>query len=120
MPNYKESALQIAQVLEDGKGEDVCVIDVSKLNSWTDYFVICTVTSDAHSDGLFRQVKEYVQNSELEIFQPHQKKDDGKEWNLIDLGAIVVHLMSKQARYFYDLEKLWHGGDFLKGCAEKW
>ena len=36
----KEKALEIAALMEDGKGQDVTVIDVSKLNSWTDYFVI--------------------------------------------------------------------------------
>ena len=41
----KDKALEIAQLIEDGKATDVVVIDVSKLNSWTDYFVIATVTS---------------------------------------------------------------------------
>ena len=48
----KEKALEIAALMEDGKGQDVTVIDVSKLNSWTDYFVITTVTSSAHYSGL--------------------------------------------------------------------
>ena len=38
---------------------------------------------------------------------------DGDEWNLIDLGNIVVHLMSSQARAYYDLEKLWHNGKII-------
>ena len=42
MKSEKEKALEIAQLMEDGKGKDVTVIDVSQLNSWTDYFVIVT------------------------------------------------------------------------------
>ena len=44
----KEMALEIAKLMEDGKGTDVCVLDVSELNSWTDYFVIATVSSGPH------------------------------------------------------------------------
>ena len=52
----QEKALEIAQLMKDGKGQDVTVLDVSELNSWTDYFVIVTVTSSAHWQGLYRQV----------------------------------------------------------------
>ena len=44
----EQKALEIAALMEDGKGNDVTVIDVSGLNSWTDYFVIVTVNSSAH------------------------------------------------------------------------
>ena len=56
----KDKALEIAQLIEDGKATDVVVIDVSKLNSWTDYFVISTITSSAHWQGLYKQVKEDI------------------------------------------------------------
>ena len=55
----EQKALELAQLLEDGKGQDVSVLDISKLNSWTDYFVIVTVTSSAHAEGMYRYVKEY-------------------------------------------------------------
>ena len=45
MKSTEQKALEIARLLEDGKGRDVKVLDVSELNSWTDYFVIATVTS---------------------------------------------------------------------------
>ena len=109
-----EKALEIAQLLEDGKGQNVVVLDVSELNSWTDYFVIATISSSAHWQGLFRQVKDYAKENELEIHKTAQKSSQGDEWNLIDLGSIVVHLMSRDAREFYELERLWHAGKQLR------
>ena len=110
MKTMEEKAREIAQLMEDGKGNDVTLLDISGLNSWTDYFVIVTVTSSAHWQGLYKQIKEYIKENDLEIHVTNRKSPDGDDWNLIDLGAIVVHLMSESARSFYDLEKLWHAG----------
>lgn len=123
MKTIKEKALEIAQLMEDYKGEDVTVIDVSQLNSWTDYFIIVTINSSTHWKGLYKYVKDYVKADDvLEIHVPNRKTPDGDDWNLIDIGPIVVHLMSKEAREFYDLEKLWHGGEVLRQikCCCRW
>ncbi|MDE5899613.1 MAG: ribosome silencing factor [Treponemataceae bacterium] len=114
--SLEQKAADIAAILEEGKGRDVVVLDVSQLNSWTDYFVIATVTSSAHWQGLYRQVQEYAQDAGLEIHKTNRRSPSGDDWNLIDLGPIVVHLMSESARSFYDLEKLWHSGRLLERC----
>ena len=113
MKTTEEKAREIAKLMEDGKGKDVTLLDISGLNSWTDYFVIVTVNSSAHWQGLYKQVKEYIKANDLEIHLTNKKSPDGDDWNLIDLGAIVIHLMSEQARQFYDLEKLWHNGKII-------
>ena len=110
MKSTEQKAIELAALLEDGKGNDVVLIDVSGLNSWTDYFVIATVSSSAHWQGLYKQVKEYIKENDLEIHLTNRKSPDGDDWNLIDLGPVVIHLMSQQARDFYELEKLWHAG----------
>ena len=110
----KQKALELAQLLEDGKGQDVSVLDISKLNSWTDYFVIVTVTSGAQAEGLYKYVKDYNKENGLEFHQTGHKSPQGNEWILLDLGAIVIHLMTKEARDFYELEKLWHAGTKLR------
>ena len=110
MKTMEEKAKEIAKLMEDGKGIDVTLLDISGLNSWTDYFVIVTVTSSTHWQGLYKDIKEYIKDNDLEIHVTNRKSPDGDDWNLIDLGSIVVHLMSESARTFYDLEKLWHAG----------
>ncbi|MCQ2610500.1 MAG: ribosome silencing factor [Treponema sp.] len=113
MKTNLDKAKEIARLVCDGKGDDTVLLDISELNSWTDYFVITTVTSSAHWQGLYRQVKDYIKENDLEIHLTSKKSPDGDDWNLIDLGVIVVHLMSKPARDFYDLEKLWHAGKVI-------
>ena len=113
MKTMEEKAIEIAKLMEDGKGIDVTLLDISGLNSWTDYFVIVTVTSSTHWQGLYKQIKEYIKDNDLEIHVTNRKSPDGDDWNLIDLGSIVVHLMSESARSFYDLEKLWHAGKII-------
>ena len=114
MKTMEEKAIEIAKLMEDGKGNDVTLLDISGLNSWTDYFVIVTVNSSAHWQGLYKQIKEYIKENDLEIHLTNKRSPDGDDWNLIDLGPIVVHLMSEQARQFYDLEKLWHSGRVIE------
>ena len=121
MKTTEQKAIEIAKLMEDGKGKNVSLIDITGLNSWTDYFVIVTVNSSAHWQGLYKDVKDYIKDNDLEIHLTNRKSSDGDDWNLIDLGNIVIHLMSDAARQFYDLEKLWHAGrviDFNNPDAE--
>ncbi|MBE6351420.1 MAG: ribosome silencing factor [Treponema bryantii] len=113
MKTLEQKAIEIAKLMEDGKGKDVKLINIRELNSWADYFIIVTVTSSTHWQGLAKQIKEYIKDNDLEIHLTNKKSPDGDDWNLIDIGPIVVHLMSDAAREFYDLEKLWHAGTFI-------
>lgn len=111
MKTIREKALEIAKLMEDSKGVDVVALDVENLNSWTDIFIIVTVNSSAHWKGLQKSALEYAKENDLQVHLTHRKMSDGDDWNLIDLGPIVIHLMSAEARNFYELEKLWHAGE---------
>lgn len=106
----ENNAKEIAHLIQDGKGESVAVLDISRLSSTADCFVIATTSSPTHCQGLRRQVEEYAQKSGLAFHETRHKTPDGDEWSLVDLGNIIVHLMSKDARAFYDLETLWKAG----------
>jgi iojap-like ribosome-associated protein len=109
----REAAIRLGNLLKEHKGGDVCVLDISGRNSWADYFVIATVTSSAHSRGLQKHIYEALKEFGLELRPTKRKLPDGDEWLLIDLGNIIVHLMTTTARNFYDLEKLWFGAPDL-------
>lgn len=111
----RDAAIALGKLVAEHKGINVMVLDVSGKNSWADYFVIATVTSSAHSRGLQNHVAEALPELGLAVRPTKKKTPDGDEWALIDLGDVVVHLMTETARSFYELEKLWFGApDLLK------
>jgi ribosome-associated protein len=64
-------------------------------------------------------VHEVLKETGLEIRPTKRRIPDGDEWILMDLGAVIVHLMTPAARNFYDLEKLWYGApDLLSDTTE--
>ncbi|MDR1748507.1 MAG: ribosome silencing factor [Spirochaetaceae bacterium] len=113
MQEMRTKALELGRLLQEHKGEKVTVLDISRLNSWTDYFVIAAVNSSTHSKGLYKHIKDYARENGLHIHLTKRKTSNGDDWNLIDFGPIVIHLMTEEARNFYELEKLWHEGTVL-------
>lgn len=91
--------------LEDLKGQDIRVLDVKKLTTVTDWMVICTGTSNRHVKSLADNVIEEAKKAGSRP-QGAEGREMG-EWVLVDLGAVVVHVMQAQTRAFYQLEKLW-------------
>jgi len=103
-----DKARFIGDILHDHKGIDVIVLDLREAQAWTNFFIIATATSNTHMDGLDRHIKEFCREKEIEILRRSRKPDDMEdEWRIIDLGSIVIHLMSRRTRTFYDLERLY-------------
>ena len=105
-------ARDLGKLLDDHHGAEVVVMDMRSLGFWTDFFVIATVTSNTHLMGLERHVKNFVQERDLEILRRSRRPETNEElrseeWCILDLGPIVVHLMSTKARSFFELERLW-------------
>jgi ribosome-associated protein len=107
MADDRDLALELGKLLQEHRGIDVLVMDLREINSWTDFFVVATVTSNTHVQGLQRHIKEFTQERGLEILRSRRKIPVDDEWSLIDLGTIVIHLMTAKSRAFYELERLW-------------
>jgi ribosome-associated protein len=101
-------ARDLGALIRDHNGGDVTVLDMRGLHSWTDFFVIATVSSHTHRMGLLRHIKNFCRDREIEIFRSRRKIASENEWTLIDIGSIVVHLMTEKSRSFYELERLWN------------
>ena len=103
----QNKAVELGKLLNDHRGADVVVLDMRALNFWTDFFVIATVTSDTHLSGLERHIKDYSAEKGLEILHRSRRPEQDDEWCLLDLGGIIIHLMTERARSFFELERLW-------------
>jgi ribosome-associated protein len=108
VPPGEDAALALGELLREHKGAGVTILDLREMNIWTDFFVIATASSNTHLQGLDRHVKDFCGERGLDILRRSRKPDSGDDqWRIIDLGSIVVHLMSGQARSFYELERLY-------------
>jgi ribosome-associated protein len=97
----------VVDAIEDIKGFDITVLDVTKLTSMTSYMIICSANSS-------RQTKAIADNIYVELkakgFNPRglEGEKDG-EWVLVDLDDVIVHIMIPTTRAYYNLEQLWSG-----------
>jgi ribosome-associated protein len=101
-----EQLLKIVQTeLDDRKGQQITTLDVREKTSFTDYMVVVTGTSNRHLMSMCENVAEKVKEAD---FHPLGLEGDASsDWVLLDLGDVIVHAMTAQARDFYQLEKLW-------------
>ncbi len=107
MSNSHSLAFAIASILAEHKAEDVLVLDLREIAGWTDFFVLGSSSSITHMRGLSRFVEEYLEKEKIPSLNRPVASDD-ESWLLQDIGDVVVHIMSREARNFYELEKLWY------------
>jgi ribosome-associated protein len=106
-----ELARSIVNTLEDKKGEDIILMDIRGLAVFTDFFVICSGTSDRMLQALADAVREHAHQAYGLKTHTEGKAQDG--WMLVDLGDVIVHLFSPERRNYYRLEELWSQGKIL-------
>ena len=95
----------VVTALEDIKGEDIEVINTTKLTSLFDRIVVVTGNSNRQVKSLARNVQDMVREAGGEV---HGVEGEAHgEWVLVDLGSIVVHVMQAAVRSYYNLEELW-------------
>lgn len=108
MEQSKEMAKLAYHALDERKGEDIIMIDISQISVLADYFIIANGSNE-------NQVRALVDNVEEELDKAgyHVKQREGYglgSWVLMDYGEIIVHVFDKENRLFYDLERIWRDG----------
>jgi len=104
-----EEIVKIAlEVLDERKGQFITTLDVREKTSFTDYMVLVTGTSTRHIKSLCDYIVENL--AENGVTPLGLEGDMSSDWVLLDLGDVIVHAMTAQAREFYQLEKLWSVG----------
>lgn len=105
---------QIIEGIEDVKGENIVVLDLTHLeNSICDFFVICDGNSNTQVNALSNGVEKRVRES-LKEKPWHVEGSANAEWVLLDYVNVAVHIFQKRVREFYDLESLWGDATITK------
>lgn len=94
-----------ADLLLDRKAQDVVLLDLRKVSSATDYFLVATGTSDTHVASIADHVVDELKREGNRPLSVEGGK--GGRWILVDYFSFVVHVFHPAAREFYQLERLW-------------
>ena len=104
----KDMAKTACLALEDKKAVDIKVIDIEKVSTLADYFIIASGTNRNQVQALAENVEEMLEKAG---YRPKQIEGyQNANWILMDYGDIIVHIFSREDRLFYDLERIWRDG----------
>ena len=100
-------ACVVARILDDRLAKNISVLNISQVSSLADYFVISSADATTQVKSLTGNLKEKIKN----LFQrlPNGEENDLKNrWNLLDYGDVVVHILQRDERDTYAIEKFWN------------
>ena len=100
--NIKKNVLS---ALEDIKAFDIVSIDIRKQASIADYIIIASANSSRQAKALADNIKDRMQKINIPLIGI--EGESGSEWVLVDLGDIIIHIMTPTSRVYFNLEELW-------------
>lgn len=95
----------VTEKIEDMKARDIVTLDISNKSSFADYMLICSGNSKRHVISIAQSLVIDCRAAGIEALGV--EGNDVGEWSLVDLGDIVVHVMTDETRDLYQLEQLW-------------
>lgn len=107
----------VARILDDKLGKDISILNISNVSVLADYFVICSAETSTQVRALTSYVKEIIKDL-FERLPNGQENDLKNRWNLLDYGDVVVHVLHREERETYAIEKFWNHA--FKVSEEKW
>lgn len=106
--NSKEKVKIIFDALQDKKGIDIKVLDISNISVVADYFVIASGANKNQVQAMTDNVEEKL--AEVKVHSNHVEGYVSGNWILLDYGDVIIHVFNEEDRLFYDLEKIWSDG----------
>jgi ribosome-associated protein len=108
----KGLAVFCAKLADEKLARDIILMNLTKIETApADYFVICTCDSEIQVEAVVRSIDRKCR--ELEMITPRIEGLDSKQWVLLDFFDVVMHVMLKDSRFYYKLEKLWGDAQFM-------
>ncbi len=110
-------ACVVARVLDDKLAKNIAILNISQISSLGDYFVICSGDTSSQVRALTENLREKIKKTFSRL--PLRQENDAKNrWNLLDYGDIIVHILHKDERDTYAIEKFWNHA--FSVSQEKW
>jgi ribosome-associated protein len=101
----KEIAVACAKIADGKKAQDIVILDVNKISSITDYFVICSAINERQLHAIADEIDKQMKKISVTKYGMEGYRE--AKWVLIDYGDFIVHIFEKEIRSYYDLELLW-------------
>ena len=101
----RQAAVLCARVLDDKLARDIVILDLRDRADIADYFVVCTGINERQIRALAEELDCAASQESLPRLGTEGTAD--AKWVLLDLGDVIVHIFTQEARSFYDLEMLW-------------
>jgi ribosome-associated protein len=101
----REKALIISSLAQEKKADDIKVLDMQKVSTFCDYFVITGAGSSTQAEAIAEHIKDKLALLGVKPFHCEGRK--GNSWIVLDYSDVVVHVFYQETRNFYDLERLW-------------
>ena len=111
----KKMAVLAVEALEEKKGDDIKVIDITEVSILADYFIIASGMNKNQVQALVDNVEETLGRAGYECRQVEGYQT--ANWILLDYGDVILHIFDSENRLFYDLERIWRDGKLVEKDA---
>ena len=108
----RELAKIAYNALDEKKGINISIIDISEISTLADYFIIAGGNNENQVKALANSVEEEMYK--VDCKPKHIEGFDNANWILMDFSDIIVHVFNEEDRLFYDLERIWRDGKHLE------
>ena len=105
-------ARRISELMLEKKALDVTIIDVRKITTLTEFFILCTSESQPQSRAITDHIHQEMKKEKMKAW--HIEGYQQLDWVLVDFVNIVAHVFSKDAREYYEFERLWADGKITR------
>lgn len=105
MDEIKSLALEIGNIIDDRKGEDIRVLELKGLSTIADYFVIASGNSDRQVSAICSHIEDELSKKGVE--PKHIEGHREGRWVILDYSDIIVHIFHNEERDYYKLERIW-------------
>jgi ribosome-associated protein len=105
IPDTDSRARDAVSAALDRKAQDLRVLHLGQVTDFTDYFLICSGTSDRQVQAIADAIQERLRAEKVRPL--HVEGYNRAQWVLLDYGDLVVHVFQEEPRRFYALERLW-------------